>query len=116
MKIKKTYRLEQETIDELEKLCADNGRSATEVIEGAIHSAIQKQDDAIRGNQPEAIDALVKQLTVKDKQIADLSAALVSAQDTVKAAQALHAANVQQAALESGDHKKRRWPWNKKNG
>ena len=36
MKVKKTYRLEQETIDELEKLCSDSGKSATEVIEGAI--------------------------------------------------------------------------------
>lgn len=37
MKVKKTYRLEQETIEELEKLCSDSGKSATEVIEGAIH-------------------------------------------------------------------------------
>lgn len=32
MKVKKTYRLEQETIEELEKLCSDSGKSATEVI------------------------------------------------------------------------------------
>lgn len=44
MKVKKTYRLEQETIDELEKLCSDSGKSATEVIEGAIHDAIRLPD------------------------------------------------------------------------
>ena len=44
MKVKKTYRLEQETINELEKLCADSGKSATEVIEGAIHDAIRLPD------------------------------------------------------------------------
>ena len=43
MKVKKTYRLEQETIEELEKLCSDSGKSATEVIEGAIHDAIHCQ-------------------------------------------------------------------------
>lgn len=44
MKVKKTYRLEQETIEELEKLCSDSGKSATEVIEGAIHDAIHVPD------------------------------------------------------------------------
>ena len=33
MKVKKTYRLEEETIRELEKLCEATGKTATEVIE-----------------------------------------------------------------------------------
>ena len=42
MKVKKTYRLEQETVNELEKLCSESGKTATEVIEGAIHDAIRE--------------------------------------------------------------------------
>lgn len=52
MKVKKTYRLEQETIEELEKLCSDSGKSATEVIEGAIHDAIHVPDVERIGDRP----------------------------------------------------------------
>lgn len=56
------------------------------------------------------LEALQKQLEVKDRQIADLSAALVSAQETAKAAQALHAADKAEAmAIESAEAKKSRW-------
>lgn len=111
----RTFRLSESDLDLLESYASDHGISQAE----AIRFAIQNLGSAIHGKQASesmAMSVLVDQLAVKDKQIADLSAALVSAQDTVKAAQALHAANVQQTALESGDHKKRKWPWNRKNG
>lgn len=56
--------------------------------------------------------ALPEQLAVKDGQIASLGRALESAQGQPKAAQALHAANVQERALESSGQKEgRRWRW-----
>ena len=45
--------------------------------------------------------------------------ALEAAQETAKAAQALHAANVQERALESSEQKERRrwrWPWDRQDG
>ena len=113
MKVKKTYRLEQETIEELEKLCSDSGKSATEVIEGAIHDAIHVPDvERIGDGWAQTVAALTDQLAVKDDQIASLGRALEAAQETAKAAQALHAANVQERALESSEQKEsRRWRW-----
>lgn len=115
MKIKKTYRLEQETIDELEKLCERSGKTATEAIEDAIHDAIRVPDVERAGDGwAQTVSALTEQLAVKDDQIASLGRALEAAQETAKAAQALHAANVKQAALESSEQKERRrwrWPW-----
>ncbi|MDB1797471.1 ribbon-helix-helix protein, CopG family, partial [Eggerthella lenta] len=91
MKVKKTYRLEQETIEELEKLCSDSGKSATEVIEGAIHDAIHVPDvERIGDGWAQTVAALTDQLAVKDDQIASLGRALEAAQETAKAAQALH--------------------------
>lgn len=122
MKVKKTYRFEEETVIELEELCNRNGKTATEAIEDAIHYAVrlpyaERADDG----GSDAMVALIEQLAVKDGQIADLNArfddvskALLAAQETAKAAQALHAANVQQTALESSEQKERRrwrWPW-----
>lgn len=113
MKVKKTYRLEQETVNELEKLCSDSGKTATEVIEGAIHDAIRGPYAERAGDGwAQTVAALTEQLAVKDGQIASLGRALEAAQETAKAAQALHAANVQERALESSEQKKgRRWRW-----
>lgn len=119
MKVKKTYRLEQETIEELEKLCSDSGKSATEVIEGAIHDAIHEPygesgPERAGDGWAQTVAALTDQLAVKDDQIASLGRALEAAQETAKAAQALHAANVQERALESSEQKESRrwrWPW-----
>ena len=47
-----------------------------------------------------AVAVLTEQLAVKDRQIADLSAALVSAQKSVEQAHALHAADKQAALAE----------------
>lgn len=67
------------------------------------------------GNAPKSVpwevyEDLRRQLEVKDGQIADLSAALVAAQETAKAAQALHAADKAEAmAIEPAEMKKGRW-------
>ena len=113
MKVKKTYRLEQETIDELEKLCSDSGKSATEVIEGAIHDAIRLPDTERAG------EGWAQTVAALTDQLASLGRALEAAQETAKAAQALHAANVQERALESSEQKERRrwrWPWDRQDG
>ena len=107
MKVKKTYRLEEETIRELEKLCEATGKTATEVIEAAIRDAIREPydesgPDRVGDGWAQTVAALTEQLAVKDGQIASLGRALESAQETAKAAQALHAANVQERALGSG--------------
>ncbi len=47
-----------------------------------------------------AVAALAEQLAVKDRQIADLSAALVSAQKSIEQAHALHAADKQAVLAE----------------
>lgn len=120
MKVKKTYRLEEETIADLEKLCARSGKTATEVIESAIRDAIREPYDKsgherAGGGWTQTVAALTEQLAVKDGQIASLGRALESAQETAKAAQVLHAANVQERALESSGQKEGRrwrWPWN----
>ena len=120
MKVKKTFRIEEELVSELDKLAKERGISQTEALEAAIHGAIHvpytepytchtpvdKEKDT--ETSPE-IKALIKQLDVKDQQIESLSSALVSAQETAKAAQALHAADKQTLALESVEQKKSRW-------
>lgn len=117
MKVKKTYRLEEETVRELEKLCEATGKTATEAIEIAIQKAIREpysEGSTERADEgwAQTVAALTEQLAVKDGQIASLGRALESAQETAKAAQALHAANVQERALESGGQKEgRRWRW-----
>ena len=117
MKVKKTYRLEEETIRELEKLCEATGKTATEGIEAAIRDAIREPydetgPDRVGDGWAQTVAALTEQLAVKDGQIASLGRALESAQETAKAAQALHAANVQERALGSGGEKEgRRWRW-----
>lgn len=119
MKVKKTYRLEEETISELQKFCDSTGKTATEVIEGAIRDAIREPygesgSERAGDGWAQTVAALTEQLAVKDGQIASLGRALESAQETAKAAQALHAANVQERALEGSGQKEGcrwRWPW-----
>lgn len=62
-------------------------------------------------------EQLQRELEIKNKQIEDLSAALVAAQQTVQAAQALHAGSIQKQLTEVGTDtaepeqpsKKKRW-------
>lgn len=124
MKVKKTYRIEEETISELQRFCDSTGKTATEVIEGAIRDAIREPygesgPERAGDGWAQTVAALTDQLAVKDDQIASLGRALEAAQETAKAAQALHAANVQERALESSEQKESRrwrWPWDRQDG
>lgn len=118
-----TFRLPENDVELLKSYASEHG--ITQAV--AIRIAIQKLDDAIRVPYAERVDdggsdamaALVGQLAVKDDQIASLGRALEAAQETAKAAQALHAANVQERALESSEQKERRrwrWPWDRQDG
>lgn len=121
-KAKRTYRLEQETLDRLAGIAEAEGITATEALERAIlaygtepdasHTESQTLSDA---GSP-AVEALAAelerlhgQLDVKDAQIETLGEALADAQATAKAAQALHAATAQTLAIESTEQKKSRW-------
>ena len=118
-KVKKTFRIEEETAAHLGELAAREGVTATELLERAIraygsepyachtpsHTPENAASDAPAGGVADdataaAVAALTEQLAVKDRQIADLSAALVSAQKSVEQAHALHAADKQAALAE----------------
>lgn len=118
-KVKKTFRIEEETAAHLGELAALEGVTATELLERAIraygsepyachtpsHTPENAASDAPAGGVADdataaAVAALTEQLAVKDRQIADLSAALVSAQKSVEQAHALHAADKQAALAE----------------
>lgn len=118
-----TFRLPEKDVELLKSYAKEHGIAQAE----AIRIAIQKLDDAVRVPYAEraddggsdTMDALVGQLAVKDDQIATLGRALEAAQETAKAAQALHAANVQERALESSEQKESRrwrWPWDRQDG
>ena len=121
-KVKKTYRLEQNTIDYLVSLARDAGLTVTEALEHAIRAYGTEPDgshtdgQAVSGSDSAAVEALAAelerlhgQLDVKDAQIRTLGEALADAQATAKGAQALHAATAQTLALESAEQKKSRW-------
>ena len=122
-KVKKTFRIEEETAVHLGEQAAQEGITATELLERAIraygsepyachtgshtpsHTPENAASDAPAGGFADdataaAVAALTEQLAVKDRQIADLSAALVSAQKSVEQAHALHAADKQAALAE----------------
>lgn len=121
-KVKKTFRLEQETADKLAELATRDGITATEVLERAIRAYGTEPDGSHTDGQTlseadaKAVDALAAelerlhgQLDVKDAQIRTLGEALADAQATAKGAQALHAATAQTLALESTAQKKSRF-------
>lgn len=114
-KVKKTFRIEEETASHLGELAAREGVTATELLERAIraygsepyacHTPENAADEPPAGAVADdaasvAVAALAEQLAVKDRQIADLSAALVSAQKSIEQAHALHAADKQAALAE----------------
>lgn len=119
-KVKKTFRIEEETAAHLGELAAREGVTATELLERAIraygsepyaepyacHTPENAVDEPPAGGTADdavaaaAVAALTEQLAVKDRQIADLSSALVSAQKSIEQAHALHAADKQAALAE----------------
>ena len=115
-KVKKTFRIEEETAAHLGEQAAREGITATELLERAIRAygsepyACHTPENAVSDDPAggvaddataAAVAALTEQLAVKDRQIADLSAALVSAQKSVEQAHALHAADKQAALAET---------------
>lgn len=121
-KVKKTYRLEQESLDRLAEIVEAEGITATEALEHAIqaygqvpdashtesHTTMKDNSAAVEALAAE-LERLHSQLDVKDAQIERLGEALADAQATAKGAQALHAATTQTMALESKEQKKSRW-------
>ena len=137
MKKQKNFKLEEKTLADLQEYAERNSMTQTEVVEEAIRAYIRElyasytpDSEGSRPGNAFEVEALVKQLDVKDKQldvkdkqldakdkqldakdkqIEALSNALVSAQETAKAAQVLHAADKPELALESVEQKKSRW-------
>lgn len=123
MKLKKSYRIEEELVTELEEYARENGISAAEAIGIAIRSVRQSgqscptNDEACRtkcrtsdeadnsGDKTleflsDQLSTLQSQLEVKDRQISDLNArlsetmqALTSAQRAIEQSHMLHAAD-----------------------
>lgn len=121
-KAKRTYRLEQETLDRLADIAEAEGVTATEALERAIRAYGTEPDASHTESQTfsdagsPAVEALAAelerlhgQLDVKDAQIRTLGEALADAQATARGAQALHAATAQTLALESAAQKKSRF-------
>lgn len=117
MKIKKTYRLDEKTLVELDSIAEKMGLNQTQALEAAIHSMLEKEAGSHTLEMLERENGrLAAQIYVKDGQIESLSAALVAAQETAraaqevaKAAQVLHAADKPELALETAEQKRTRW-------
>lgn len=105
-KIKKTYRLGTETLSELDNLATMIGaKSQTEALEYAIrncHTLTEKVSTEPYAHE-KVLDVLTEQLSVKDEQIRSLSQALEAAQDTARAAQTLHGAEVLPKAIDTAE-------------
>ena len=123
-KVKRTYRLEQDTVDKLGELSKADGVTVTEVLERAVMAYGNEPDESHTeghtlpdGGQPAVaalsaeLERLHGQLDVKDRQIERLADALSDAQATARAAQALHAMGEQRNALEDAPAKERRTRW-----
>lgn len=121
--VQKKFRLLIAQAEALEAEAVARGCSQTDVV----RDLIDRMDGANRGErdvdeggaQSSAIDALAAQLAVKDRQIAvkdeqikSLSEALINAQESAKAAQALHAVDTVPMAIRGGGQdqaRKGRW-------
>ena len=109
----KTFRFTDSDVELLERLMERNGTNQMETIRAAMQcldnaNADAMHDDGIDNHHDGVvIDALVSQLAAKDEQISSLLDALNTAQETAKAAQALHASTAM-AALESAEQKSER--------
>ena len=115
-KVSRTYRIEQETADRIAEISESEGKTATEVVEAAIHAYFsEKYAEKYVGNTanpPSRLDspalaALVEQLAVKDaqlakkdEQIAKLVETVADSTKAVQGAQALHHETAQTLAIE----------------
>lgn len=118
-KVKKTFRIEEDTYDELVELSAGWGVAQGAAIERAIRLARQMPDtlpDTCQtgasthgGGDSAAVAALIEQLAKKDEQIAKLMETVADSTKAVQGAQALHHETAQTLALESTEQKQSRW-------
>lgn len=115
-RIPRTYKLDPETLGQIDKLAKSRRSSKTDVVETAVLDMYKREYGGNTEETPEktetgkALELLGEQLKVKDEQIKALNEALTAAQDTARAAQALHGAEkVEHKALESQEQKKGRW-------
>lgn len=109
-----TFRLPENDVELLKSYAKDNGLTQAEAIREAIQNlgAVTQAERAGDG-WVQTVAALTEQLAVKDDQLATLGRALEAAQETAKAAQALHAVDRKEdLALESAGQKhERRSRW-----
>ena len=117
-KVSRTYRIEQETADRIAEISKSEEKTATEVVEAAIHAYFsEKYAEKYVGNTANQADsadspelaALVEQLAVKDAQIAKLMDTVADSTKAVQGAQALHHETAQTLAIESAEQKESRW-------
>ena len=124
-KVSRTYRIEQEPADRIAEISESEEKTATEVVEAAIHAYFSEKytEKYARNtsNQAESADspalaALVEQLAVKDaqlakkdEQIAKLVETVADGTKAVQGAQALHHETAQALAIESAEQKESRW-------
>lgn len=115
VKVKKTFRIEEDAYDELVGLSAGWGMSQGAAIERAIRLArqmpdvCQTGDSSIGGADSPALAALIDQLAKKDEQIAKLMETVADSTKAVQGAQVLHHETAQVLALESTEQKLSRW-------
>lgn len=106
-KTKKTFRLDEKTVSELERLAFDNGVTMTDALESAIHgairSAIREQDAHGDESYAEMLDTLRDELAIKNRQIDALNETCRNLSRSLNAAQALHGAELSSKALQEPD-------------
>ena len=113
----RTFRLDDSDIELLKQLAESKGVSQSDAIRyaiqnsaGAIHGEASKKEHDEHGD---VVSELIRQLTVKDEQITALNQALVSAQETAKAAQVLQAkatmGELSEAAGDVPEQPRRSW-------
>lgn len=93
-KVKKTYRLEQETVDEVARLAEADGATATDIIERAVREYGNELDSgqtgAVRGAE-ERIADLQGQVAYLQEANRELMAQNGSLAESVRASQAVQA-------------------------
>ena len=106
--MKRTYRMDTETLEMLGQIVDARECSQTDAIRFAIHSTAEAIQGTIHGSATDSsvTELLARQIEVKDRQIAALEMALEKAQETAHAAQVLHAQ--ERKALESKEQKRSR--------
>lgn len=119
-----TYRLSDDTIDQLKFIAERENMNQTEAVRSSIdflfNSLVADEDEtpadyvprSIYDDTQKVVDNLTNQLVTKDNQIEALNQALLNAQESIQAAQALHAVDRKEDfILESQEQKKSRKSW-----